>query len=135
MDTGLNLVAVAEVARTHTDALTRGEPGRRYILGGENLTLKQILDMMSSITGMPSPTLKIPFAVAATYAFLEEWITGRILGREPRATLEQVRMGRMKMFASSARAQRELGFRVVPVYPAMCAAIEWFRAHGFGPPP
>jgi dihydroflavonol-4-reductase len=75
--------------------------------------------------------MKIPFAVAATYAFFEEWITGRILGREPRATLEEVRMGRKKMFASSARAQKELGFRLVPVQPAMQAAIEWFRAHGY----
>ena len=131
MDTGLNLVDVAEVARTHVAALTKGQPGRRYILGGENLTLKQILDKMSAITGIPSPTVRIPFAVAATYAFLEEWITGRIRGREPRATLEEVRMGRKKMFASSARAQQELGFRIVPVYPAMRAAIEWFRANGY----
>ena len=134
VDTGLNLVDVAEVARTHVDALTRGTPGRRYILGGENLTLKQILDRMSAITGLASPTLRIPFAVAATYAFLDEWITGRVRGREPRATLEQVRMGRKKMFASSARAERELGFRVVPVHGAMRAAIEWFRANGSASP-
>jgi dihydroflavonol-4-reductase len=134
MDTGLNLVDVLEVARTHVDALTRGLPGRRYILGGENLTLKQILDEMSSITGIPSPTLRIPFPVAATYAFFEEWITGRILGREPRATLEEVRMGKKKMFASSARAQRELGFRDHPVASAMRTAIEWFRTHGYAPP-
>jgi dihydroflavonol-4-reductase len=133
VDTGLNLVDVAEVARTHVDALTKGKPGRRYILGGENLTLKQILDKMSAITGIPSPTTKIPFAVAATYAFFEEWITGRIRGKEPRATLEEVRMGRKKMFASSARAQQELGFRIVPVYPAMRAAIDWFRANGYAP--
>jgi dihydroflavonol-4-reductase len=133
MDTGLNLVDVAEVARTHVAALTVGTPGKRYILGGENLTLKQILDKMAAITGIPSPTLKIPFAVAATYAFFEEWITGRIRGREPRATLEEVRMGRKKMFASSAHAQQELGFRIVPVYPAMKAGIEWFRAHGYAP--
>lgn len=131
MDTGLNLVDVAEVARTHVAALTRGTPGRRYILGGENLTLKQILDKMAAITGLPSPTVRIPFAVAATYAFFEEWITGRIRGKEPRATLEEVRMGRKKMFASSARAEQELGFKIVPVYPAMRAAIEWFRAHGY----
>ncbi len=81
MDTGLNLVDVSEVARTHVAALTMGQPGKRYILGGENLTLKQILDKMSAITGIPSPTVKIPFAVAATYAFFEEWITGRIRGR------------------------------------------------------
>ena len=112
MDTGLNLVDVREVARAHVAALTKGQPGRRYILGGENLTLKQILDKMSAITGIPSPTVKIPFAVAATYAFFEEWITGRIRGKEPRATLEEVRMGRKKMYASSARAQQELGFRL-----------------------
>ncbi len=133
VDTGLNLVDVSEVARAHVLALTKGRPGRRYILGGENLTFKQILDKMSAITGIASPTVKIPFAVAAGYAFFEEWITGRIRGREPRATLEEVRMGRKKMFASSARAQQELDFRIVPVYPAMRAAIEWFRAHGYAP--
>jgi len=133
VDTGLNLVDVAEVARAHVLALTNGAPGRRYILGGENLTLKQILDKMSAITGIPSPTVKIPFAIAAAYAFFEEWITGRIRGKEPRATLEEVRMGRKKMFASSARAAQELGFRIVPVYPAMRAAIEWFRGNGYAP--
>jgi dihydroflavonol-4-reductase len=134
VDTGLNLVDVAEVALAHVSALTKGKPGDRYILGGENLTLKQILDKMSAITGIPSPTVKIPFMVAATYAFFEEWITGRIRGKEPRATLEEVRMGRKKMYASSAHAQQGLGFRIVPVYPAMRAAIEWFRAHGYAPP-
>lgn len=133
MDTGLNLVDVAEVARAHVSALTLGQSGHRYILGGENLTLKQILDKMAAITGLPSPTVRIPYPVAATYAFFEEWITGRIRGREPRATLEEVRMGRKKMFASSAHAQQELGFRIVPVYPAMRAAIEWFRAQGYAP--
>ncbi|MGA7885712.1 MAG: hopanoid-associated sugar epimerase [Acidobacteriaceae bacterium] len=135
VDTGLNLVDVREVARTHVDGLnpSLGRPGERYILGGENLTLKQILDKMSAITGLPSPTAKIPFAIAAGYAFFEELITGRILGKEPRATLEEVRMGRKKMFASSAKAERELGFRCVPVYQALRLAIEWFCAHGYAP--
>ena len=133
VDTGLNLVDVSEVARTHVSALKAGKAGRRYILGGENLTLKQILDKMSAITGIPSPTTKIPFVIAATYAFFEELITGKIRGKEPRATLEEVRMGRKKMFASSARAQQELGFRILPVYPAMRAAIEWFRTNGYAP--
>jgi len=134
MDTGLNLVDVAEVARTHADALTRGTPGRRYILGGENLSLKQILDRMSSVSGIAAPRLKIPFAVAAVYAFFEESITGRILGREPRASLDEIRMARKKMYASSARAERELGFRVVGVDAAMRAAVDWFRSHGYAPP-
>jgi dihydroflavonol-4-reductase len=129
----MNLVDVAEVARAHVAALRLGQPGKRYILGGENLTLKQILDKMAAITGLKSPTVKIPFAVAATYAFFEEWITGRIRGREPRATLEEVRMGRKKMYASSAHAQQELGFRIMPVNPAMRAAIEWFQTNGFAP--
>ena len=134
MDTGLNLVDVAEVARTHADALIRGTPGRRYILGGENLSLKQILDRMSSVSGIAAPRLKIPFAVAAVYAFFEESITGRILGREPRASLDEIRMARKKMYASSARAERELGFRVVGVDAAMRAAVDWFRSHGYAPP-
>jgi len=135
VDTGLNLVDVREVARTHVDALSPalGRPGERYILGGENLTLKQILDKMSAITGLPSPTRKVPHGVAMAFAFFDETITGRILGREPRATVEAVRMGKKKMFASSAQAERELGFRVVPVYQALRSAIDWFRAHGYAP--
>jgi dihydroflavonol-4-reductase len=134
MDTGLNLVDVNEVARTHVDALEAGRSGERYILGGENLTLKQILDKMSAITGLPSPTMRVPHSVAMTFALWDQTITGKLRGREPRATVEAVRMGKKKMFVSSAKAERELGFRVVPVYAALRAAIEWFRAHGYAPP-
>jgi dihydroflavonol-4-reductase len=134
VDTGLNLVDVSEVARTHCAALELGRSGERYILGGENLTLKQILDKMSAITGLPSPSMKVPHAVAMAFAFFDENFTGRILGREPRATVEAVRMGKKKMFASSTKAQRELGFRIIPVYEALRTAIEWFRAHGYAPP-
>ncbi len=133
MDTGLNLVDVVEVARTHASALEQGSPGERYILGGENLTLKQILDKMSTITGLPSPKHKVPIPVAMAFAFYDEWFTGRLRGREPRATVEAVRMGQKKMFASSAKAERELGFRVLPVYSALRAAIMWFRANGYAP--
>jgi dihydroflavonol-4-reductase len=134
VDTGLNLVDVSEVARMHVVALERGTPGERYILGGENLSLKQILDRMSAITGLPSPTMKVPHAVALSFAFFDEMITGRLLGKEPRATVEEVRMAKKFMFASSAKAERELGFQAVPIYNAMRAAIEWFVAHGYAPP-
>jgi dihydroflavonol-4-reductase len=110
-----------------------GRPGERYILGGENLTLKQILDKMSAITGLPSPATRVPHSVAMTFAFFDETITGKIRGKEPRATVEAVRMGKKKMFASSAKAVQELGFRVVPVYSALRLAIDWFRAHGYAP--
>jgi dihydroflavonol-4-reductase len=133
VDTGLNLVDVSEVARMHVVALERGAPGERYILGGENLTLKQILDRMATITGLPSPTIKVPHAVALAFAFFDEMIAGRLLGKEPRATVEEVLMAKKFMFASSAKAERELGFQVLPIYNAMRAAIEWFVAHGYAP--
>ena len=133
VDTGLNLVDVQSVAAMHVAALERGTSGERYIVGGENLTLKQILDRMAAMTGLPSPTMKVPHAVAMTFAFFDEWITGRMLGHEPRATVEAVRMGKKKMFASSAKAERDLGFQVVPVDSALRDAIDWFRAHGYAP--
>jgi hopanoid-associated sugar epimerase len=133
VDTGLNLVDVGEVARMHVVALEKGTPGGRYILGGENLTLKQILDRMSSITGLPSPTMKVPHAVAMAFAFFDENFTGRLLGKEPRATVEAVRMGQKTMFASSAKAERDLGFKVLPVYHALRTAIDWFITNGYAP--
>jgi dihydroflavonol-4-reductase len=134
MDTGLNLVDVIEVARTHVEALTAGQPGERYILGGENLTLKQLLDKMSAITGLPSPTVRVPHSVAMMFAVWDQTFTGKLLGREPRATVEAVRMGKKMMFVSSAKAERDLGFHVVPVYAALRSAIDWFRANGYAPP-
>ena len=133
MHTGLNLVDVDEVARTHVKALEAGRPGERYILGGENLTLKQLLDKMSAITGLPSPTMRVPHSVAMMFALWDQTITGKLLGREPRATVEAVRMGKKMMFVSSAKAERELGFHVVPVYAALRSAIDWFRANGYAP--
>ncbi|QEE29234.1 NAD-dependent epimerase/dehydratase family protein [Terriglobus albidus] len=133
VDTGLNLVDVAEVARMHLAALNTGRAGERYILGGENLTLKQILDRMSAITGLPSPSMRVPHTVAMIFAFFDETFTGKLRGKEPRATLEAVRMGKKKMFASSAKAERDLGFKVLPVYKALRSAIDWFVEHGYAP--
>jgi len=133
VDTGLNLVDVGEVARMHVVALERGTPGERYILGGENLTLKAILDKMAAISGLPSPTMKVPHAVAMAFAFFDETFTGKLLKKEPRATVEAVRMGKKKMFASSAKAERELGLQMLPVDGALRAAMEWFVAHGYAP--
>lgn len=135
VDTGLNLVDVAEVARMHVVALDRGTPGERYILGGENLTLKQILDRMSAITGLPSPKRKVPHYVAMGFALFDETITGKLRGKEPRATVEAVRMGKKMMFASSTKAENELGFKIMPIYPALRAAIDWFIAHRYAPQP
>jgi dihydroflavonol-4-reductase len=135
LETGLNLVDVDEVARMHLVALQRGTPGERYILGGENLTLKQILDRLAAITGLPAPTMKVPHAVAMAYAFFEETLTGKLRGKEPRATVEAVRMGRKRMFASSAKAERDLGLHVMSVEGALRSACAWFVANGYAPAP
>jgi dihydroflavonol-4-reductase len=131
VDTGLNLVDVRECARGHLAALEKGKSGERYILGGENLTLKQILDKLGEITGLPSPTIRVPYFVALATGVVDEVVTGRILGREPRATIDAVRMGRKKMFVSSAKAERELGWKIVPADGALARAAEWFKANGY----
>jgi dihydroflavonol-4-reductase len=131
VDTGLNLADVKEVARGHLLAMEKAMPGERYILGGENLTLKQILDKLAALTGLPSPKTKVPHAVAMGFAAFDQFITGTVLGKEPRATMEAVRMGRKKMFASSAKAERELGYKTVPVEQALEQAIHWFQTHGY----
>lgn len=133
--TGLNLVDVREIARMHLRALEVGRPGERYILGGENLTLKQILDRLAALTGLPSPKHKVPHAVAMAFAYFDETVTGRLRGKEPRATVEAVRMGKKLMFASSAKAETELGFRVLPVDDALREACRWFVANGYAPVP
>ncbi len=131
VETGLNLVDVRECARGHVAALEKGKSGERYILGGENLTLKQILDKLGAISGLPSPTVKLPYFVAYLAGAVDETINGRILGKEPRATIESVRMGKKKMWASSDKAERELGWKIVPADDALRRAVEWFKANGY----
>ena len=131
VETGLNLVDVRECARGHVAALEKGRPGQRYILGGENLTLKQILDKLGKITGLPSPKVKLPYIFAFATGVVDEMITGRLLKGEPRATIDTVRMGSKKMFASSDKAERELGWKIVPVEGALQRAVEWFQGNGY----
>jgi len=131
VETGLNLVDATECAHGHIQALEKGKTGERYILGGENLTLKQILDRLASITGLKSPTVKLPYVFAFATGVVDEMVTGRLLRREPRATVDAVRMGRKMMFVSSAKAERELGWRMVPVDGALRRSVEWFRANGY----
>jgi len=131
VETGLNLVDVRECAKGHIAALEKGRTAERYILGGEDLTLKQILDKLGQITGLPSPKVKLPYLFAFAAGVVDEAVTGLLLGREPRATVDTVRMGKKKMFASSAKSERELGWKIVPVDDALRHAVEWFRANGY----
>src|SRR5215469_3457993 len=103
VDTGLNLVDVRDCAAGHLVAMEKALPGERYILGGENLTLKQILDKLAAITGLPSPNIRLPYAVAYATGVVDTLITGAIRKREPRVTLDSVKMGRKKMFVTSAK--------------------------------
>lgn len=131
VETGLNLVDVKEVAQAHVAAYERAEPGERYILGGENLTLKQVLDKLSAISGVPSPTVKLPYAVAFVSGMFDTFFTGMVFHKEPRVTLDAVRMGRKKMWASSAKAERDLGWKPSPIDGALRRATEWFKANGY----
>jgi dihydroflavonol-4-reductase len=133
VDTGLNLVDVEDCAQGHLLAAGKAVPGERYILGGENLTLKQILDKLATMTGLPSPRIRLPYAVAYATGVVDTLVTGKIQQREPRVTLESVRMGRKKMFVSSDKAERELGWKPSSVDGALKRAVEWFRANGYAP--
>jgi dihydroflavonol-4-reductase len=131
VDTGLNLVDVQVCALGHIAAFEKGRRGERYILGGENLTLKQILDKLAVITGLPSPTIRVPYFMALATGVVDEIFTGRIRGREPRATIDAVRMGRKKMFVTSAKAEHELEWESLPVDAALGHAVKWFRENGY----
>jgi dihydroflavonol-4-reductase len=131
VETGLNLVDVHQCARGHLLAMEKARPGERYILGGENLTLKQILDKLSAITGLPSPKVKLPYAVAFAFGVFDTAITGHLLKKDPRASLDEVRMGHKIMFVSSAKAERELGWKIAPVEGALRRAVDWFQANGY----
>src|SRR3990172_11575261 len=129
LDTGLNLVDVRDVAEGHLFAWRRGRPGERYILGGRNMSFKAILDTLSQITGLPSPRLRLPCGVALCAGAANSFLA-RLSGRPPLIPLDGVRMARYKMYVSSAKAERELGYRTADVEPALERAVQWFRSQG-----
>jgi dihydroflavonol-4-reductase len=130
VDTGLNLVDVRDVAAGHLLAAERGRPGQRYILGGRNMTLREILETLARLSGRPAPKIRIPYAAAWVYAAAGTAVA-RFTGREPRASLEAVRMSRKKMFVRTGKAERELGFQPGPVEEALSRAMEWFRRNQY----
>jgi dihydroflavonol-4-reductase len=130
VDTGLNLVHVDDVAVGQLLAAEHGEIGERYILGGENLSLAEILAAVAKAVGRRPPALKIPYAVVLPIAVGAEMVA-RITGREPFTTLDGVRMSRKKMYFSSARAMRELGYAARPAREAITDAVAWFDANGY----
>ncbi|HEX7968362.1 MAG TPA: hopanoid-associated sugar epimerase [Stellaceae bacterium] len=132
VDTGLNLVHVDDVAAGHLLAEAKGRIGERYILGGENLTLADILARIAALTGRRPPTIKVPIPAIWPVAVVAEMV-GHVTGREPFVTLDGLRMARHKMFFSSAKAARDLGYAARPAEVALTDAIAWFREAGMCP--
>ncbi len=130
VETGLNFVAVEECAAGHLLVSEKGKLGERYLLGGENLTLKQVLDALAKITGLPAPRLKIPHGLALGVAYANT-IFSRLFGREPQIPVEGVKIARHKMFVDCLRAQRELGFQAGSVRAALERAVRWYEANGY----
>lgn len=131
VDTGLNVVDVEDVAQGHLLAATHGKTGERYILGNENLTLRQILQLLAELTGRPAPRFKVPYALALGVAYGDAALARLIPGREPFAPPVGVRLSKKKMFFSPAKAIRELGLPQTPAREAFHKAITWFRAHDY----
>lgn len=130
VETGLNFVGVEECAAGHLLVAEKGKIGERYLLGGENLTLKGMLDILASLTGLPAPKLKIPHGLALGVAYAETAFS-RLIRREPQIPVEGVKIARHMMFVDTSRAQRELGFAPGPVAAALDRAVRWYQANGY----
>ena len=130
VETGLNFVSVEECAAGHLLLAEKGKVGERYLLGGENLTLKAMLDTLAKITGLRAPSLKIPHGLALGVAYANT-VFSRLLGREPGIPIEGVKIARHMMFVDCSRAQRELGFKAGPVAAALERAVRWYEANGY----
>jgi dihydroflavonol-4-reductase len=127
VDTGLNIVDVEDVALGHLQAEEKGQPGERYLLGAENWSLEEILDSLATICGRKPPRIRIPWIAALLFGYLDNFVMGSILRREPFIPLEGVRMARHKMYVSNEKARRDLGYDPKPVQKALEKAVEYFR--------
>ena len=132
VDTGLNYIHVRDVAMGHILAAERGRIGERYILGNAdgNWTMKQALDALAEITGLPAPKFQAPHGLAFAVAYASE-ATAALTGKPPRAPLAGVRMARYKMWFNPAKAIRELGLPQTPPKQALAAAVDWFKTNGY----
>jgi dihydroflavonol-4-reductase len=130
VDTGLNFVPVEDCAKGHLLAAEHGRIGERYILGGCNLSLKQMLDILATITGRRAPRWKFPHVLAYAAGYVDTAVA-RLLGREPQIPLEGVRMARHKMFVDASKAGHQLGFVGGPIEAALGRAARWYEANGY----
>jgi dihydroflavonol-4-reductase len=133
VDTGLNLVHVDDVAEGHLLAAERGRVGERYILAHQNMTLREIFERLSALTGLPAPRRQIPLGVALAAGHVSQWWSDHVSHCPPRVPLEGVRMARKRMFFDGSKAVRELGMPQTPIDRALADAVDWFRARGMAP--
>jgi len=131
--TGLNFVGVEECAAGHLLVSDKGKVGERYLLGAENLTLKEMLDTLAKITGLAAPKLKIPHGLALGVAYANT-VFSRLLGREPGIPVEGVKIAQHMMFVDAKRAQKELGFKPGSVAAALERAVRWYADNGYVSP-
>jgi dihydroflavonol-4-reductase len=130
VDTGLNVVHVEDVAEGHLLAFENGKIGERYVLGGENLTLRELLTIIADLVGRRPPALRVPHALTIPIGYCAEaWC--RVFGGVPIATADAARMAKKKMYYNSDKAQRELGYRPRPARAAIADSLAWFRANGY----
>lgn len=134
IDTGMNVVHVDDVAQGHWLAAQKGRAGERYILGGENLTLKQVLDLLAAASGLPAPRFQTPYAVAYAFGAVDTALA-RLRGTEPMAPLDAIKMARHYMWFSSEKAKKELGYAPRPAKDALKDAVAWFAANGYAKVP
>ncbi|MGA2098484.1 MAG: hopanoid-associated sugar epimerase [Candidatus Acidiferrum sp.] len=130
VQTGLNFIGAEECAEGHLLVAENGKVGERYLLGAENLTLKGLLDVLARITGLPSPSLKIPHGVALGVAYVNTAFS-RLIGKEPQIPVEGVKIAQHTMFVDCSRAQRELSFQPGPVSAALERAVRWYVDNGY----
>lgn len=131
VNTGLNVVDVEDVARGHILALEKGRVGERYILGNQNLTLRQIFHILERLTGIRAPRFNIPLRAALAAAYADEFVCGRILHKPPRIPVAAVKAARKFRHFDCAKAVGELGLPQTPIEEAFAKAIRWFRENGY----
>ncbi len=131
LDTGMNVVDVDDVAKGHLLAADKGKIGQRYILGNRNMTLKEMLQILASVTGLPAPRIRLPYYPVFFFALVDAAIARRIPGRKPMVVPEGVKLARKKMFVDSAKAVRELGLPQTPPRVALEKSTSWFLSHSY----
>lgn len=131
IETGLNLIDVEDVAIGHLQALERGRPGERYLLGHQNMSLLEIFKALAKITGLPAPRLRLPYGLALGIAHINTFVSGRLLRRPPRVPVEAVCTARKPMYVNCDKAVQELGLPQTPIEKALEKAIRWFVIYGY----